>query len=159
LDAYNKVLELEPENKAAIKGAALGYIRKKEYHNSLNLLKPSLETDPFDPVLAPIQIQILLEMGNYESALKKLEASKSRLQNSKEVQILEAKVNGKTGNFSKSYHLWNAALASSSDDPDLFFNMALLLMDWSEKSSDPEKNKTRNRFRKIGKSNFFISGF
>ncbi|EKO51968.1 tetratricopeptide repeat protein [Leptospira kirschneri] len=141
LEAYNKVLELEPENKAAIKGAALGYIRKKEYNNSLNLLKSSLETDPFDPVLAPIQIQILLEMGNYESALKKLEASKSRLQNSKEVQILEAKVNGKTGNFSKSYHIWNTALASSSDDPDLFFSMASLLMDWSEKSSDPEKKQ------------------
>ncbi len=140
-EAYNKVLALEPENKIAIKGAALAYARKKEYQNSLNLLKPALEIDPFDPVLAPIQIQILLEMGNYESALKKLEISRSKFQNSKEIQILEAKVNGKTGNFSKSYHLWNAILSSSSDDPDLFFNMALLLIDWSQRSSDHERKQ------------------
>ncbi|EMM76464.1 tetratricopeptide repeat protein [Leptospira santarosai] len=140
-EAYNKVLALEPENKIAIKGAALAYARKKEYQNSLNLLKPALEIDPFDPVLAPIQIQILLEMGNYESALKKLEISRSKFQNSKEIQILEAKVNGKTGNFSKSYHLWNAILSSSSDDPDLFFNMALLLIDWSQRSSDYERRQ------------------
>ncbi|AVQ13096.1 Tetratricopeptide repeat protein [Leptospira santarosai] len=140
-EAYNKVLALEPENKIAIKGAALAYARKKEYQNSLNLLKPALEIDPFDPVLAPIQIQILLEMGNYESALKKLEISRSKFQNSKEIQILEAKVNGKTGNFSKSYHLWNAILSSSSDDPDLFFNMALLLIDWSQRSSDHERRQ------------------
>ncbi|EMY78952.1 tetratricopeptide repeat protein [Leptospira weilii serovar Ranarum str. ICFT] len=141
LEAYNKVLALEPANKAAIKGAALAYVRKKEYKNSLNLLKPLLETDPLDPVLAPVQIQILLEMGNYESALKKLESSKSKFQNSKEVQILEAKVNGKTGNFSKSYHLWNTVLATSSDDPELFFNMASLLIDWSEKNSDLERKQ------------------
>ncbi|EKR93070.1 tetratricopeptide repeat protein [Leptospira santarosai str. CBC379] len=140
-EAYNKVLALEPENKIAIKGAALAYARKKEYQNSLNLLKLALEIDPFDPVLAPIQIQILLEMGNYESALKKLEISRSKFQNSKEIQILEAKVNGKTGNFSKSYHLWNAILSSSSDDPDLFFNMALLLIDWSQRSSDHERKQ------------------
>ncbi|WP_061249539.1 tetratricopeptide repeat protein [Leptospira alstonii] len=141
LEAYNKVLALEPANKTAIKGAALAYVRKKEYQNSLNLLKPSLETDPLDSVLAPVQIQILLEMGNYESALKKLESSRSKFQNSKEVQILEAKVNGKTGNFSKAYHLWNTVLASSSDDPELFFNMASLLIDWSEKSFDPERKQ------------------
>ncbi|TGL74811.1 tetratricopeptide repeat protein [Leptospira yasudae] len=140
-EAYNKALALEPENKTAIKGAALAYVRKKEYQNSLNLLKPSLETDPFDPVLAPVQIQILLEMGSYESALKKLEASRTKFQSSKEVQILEAKVNGKTGNFSKSYHLWNSVLASSSDDPELFFNMASLLIDWSEKSSHQERRQ------------------
>ncbi|WP_061219155.1 tetratricopeptide repeat protein [Leptospira weilii] len=140
-EAYNKILALEPENKTAIKGAVLAYARKKEYQNSLNLLRPSLEIDPFDPVLAPVQIQILLEMGNYESALKKLEVSRSKFQNSKEIQILEAKVNGKTGNFSKSYHLWNKVLASSSDDPDLFFNMASLLIDWSQKSSDQEKRQ------------------
>lgn len=29
-DAYNKVLALEPENKTAIKGAALAYARKKD---------------------------------------------------------------------------------------------------------------------------------
>ncbi|PJZ27610.1 tetratricopeptide repeat protein [Leptospira kmetyi] len=140
-EAYNKALALEPENKTAIKGAALAYIRKKEYQNSLNLLKPSLETDPFDPVLAPVQIQILLEMGNYESALKKLEASRSKFQSSKEVQILEAKVNGKTGNFSKAYHLWNTILSNSSDDPDLFFSMASLLIDWSEKNSFQDRRQ------------------
>ncbi|XDD49548.1 tetratricopeptide repeat protein [Leptospira sp. WS92.C1] len=139
LEAYNKALILEPDNKNALKGAALEYVRRKEYQNSLNLLKISLDSDPFDPVLAPVQIQILLEMGNYESALKKLESSRAKLQNSREVQILEAKVNGKTGNFSKAYHLWNSVLSSASDDPDLFFHLASLLIDWSEKSSGLEK--------------------
>ncbi|PJZ53197.1 tetratricopeptide repeat protein [Leptospira adleri] len=140
-EAFSKALNLEPDNKSALKGAALAFARKKEYQNALNLLKPSLDTDPFDPILAPVQIQILLEMGNFESALKRLEASRSKLQNSKEVQILEAKVNGKTGNFSKAYHLWNGVLAGSSDDPDLFFNLAQLLMDWAEKSPLGERRQ------------------
>ncbi|TGK29486.1 hypothetical protein EHQ12_17270 [Leptospira gomenensis] len=140
-EAYRKALSFAPDNKNALKGAALAYVRKKEYQNSLNLLKTALDTDPFDPVLAPVQIQILLEMGSYETALKKLEMSRSKLQSSKEVQVLEAKVNGKTGNFGKAYQLWNSILASSSDDPDLFFNFASLLIDWAEKSSPSEKRQ------------------
>ncbi|MBM9579680.1 tetratricopeptide repeat protein [Leptospira sp. 201903070] len=140
-EAFNKALALEPDNKSALKGASLAFARKKEYQNALNLLRASLDTDPFDPILAPVQIQILLEMGSFESALKKLEASRSKLQNSKEVQILEAKVNGKTGNFSKAYHLWNGVLSNSSDDPDLFFHLASLLIDWAEKSPVGERKQ------------------
>ncbi|RHX93019.1 tetratricopeptide repeat protein [Leptospira stimsonii] len=140
-EAFNKALALEPENKNALKGGALAFARKKDYQNALNLLRTSLDTDPFDPILAPVQIQILLEMGSFESALKRLEASRSKLQNSKEVQILEAKVNGKTGNFSKAYHLWNGVLSNSSDDPDLFFHLAQLLIDWAEKSPVSERKQ------------------
>ncbi|TGK22216.1 hypothetical protein EHO61_00050 [Leptospira fluminis] len=139
LRSLNKVLELEPKNKAAVRLKADTLARLGKYEEALSVVRPFLEEDKYDPDLFPVLVEVHLAQGNVEKASFELNSALSRLPKNREIRMLEARSAALGGNFSKAQTLRNQLEAETSDDPAVFLESGKFLLLWAEKLSGPKR--------------------
>ncbi|TGK00260.1 hypothetical protein EHQ53_09855 [Leptospira langatensis] len=140
LQSLDKVLELEPKNKKAVREKASTLAKLGRYEEAFNILKPFLEEDKYDADLFPIYIEVQLASGKTQKASYEFHSAFSRIPKNKEIRMLEAKVAAFDGNFSKAAALRNQLESESSDDPGIFLESGKFLLLWAEKSQGSKRD-------------------
>ncbi|PJZ25307.1 hypothetical protein CH352_15435 [Leptospira hartskeerlii] len=140
LQSLDKVLELEPKNKKAVREKAITLAKLGRYEEAFLILKPFLEEDRYDSDLFPIYIEVQLASGKTQKASFEFHSAYSRIPKSKEVKTLEAKVEAFDGNFTKAAYLRNQLEAEASDDPAVFLESGKFLLIWAEKSQGSKRD-------------------
>ncbi|TGK05018.1 hypothetical protein EHO59_09250 [Leptospira semungkisensis] len=140
LQSLDKVLELEPKNKKAIREKASTLAKLGRYEEAFTILKPFLEEDKYDIDLFPIYIEVQLASGKIQKASYEFHSAFSRIPKNKEIRMLEAKVAAFDGNFSKAAALRNQLESESSDDPGIFLESGKFLLLWAEKSQGNKRD-------------------
>ncbi|EQA38455.1 tetratricopeptide repeat protein [Leptospira inadai serovar Lyme str. 10] len=135
LRSLNKVLELEPKNKTAVKTKAVTLSKLGQYEEALSVIRPFLDEDRYDMDLFPVMVEVQLAQGNTEKATFELNSALSRMPKNREIRMLEARVAALGGNFSKAQALRNQLESETSDDPSVFLDSGKFLLLWSEKLS------------------------
>lgn len=140
LQSLDKVLELEPKNKKAVREKAITLAKLGRYEEAFLILKPFLEEDRYDSDLFPIYIEVQLASGKTQKASFEFHSAYSRIPKNKEVKTLEAKVEAFDGNFTKAASLRNQLEAEASDDPGIFLESGKFLLIWAEKSQGSKRD-------------------
>lgn len=135
LRSLNKVLELEPKNKMAVKTKAVTLSKLGQYEEASAVIRPFLDEDRYDIDLFPVLVEVQLAQGNIEKATFELNSALSRMPKNREIRMLEARVAALGGNFSKAQALRNQLESETSDDPSVFLESGKFLLLWSEKLS------------------------
>ncbi|EPG75168.1 tetratricopeptide repeat protein [Leptospira fainei serovar Hurstbridge str. BUT 6] len=135
LRSLNKVLELEPKNKTAVKTKAVTLSKLGQYEEALTVIRPFLDEDRYDTDLFPVLVEVQLAQGNTEKATFELNSASSRMPKNREIRMLEARVAALGGNFSKAQALRSQLESETSDDPSVFLESGKFLLLWSEKLS------------------------
>jgi len=73
LIAFNKVLEIEPNNTKAIIGSADAYVGLEDYESAIELLNKHISNDNENKELHEKLINILIDTGNYSEAKKAID--------------------------------------------------------------------------------------
>ncbi|PJZ69314.1 hypothetical protein CH373_13590 [Leptospira perolatii] len=138
--SLDKVLELEPKNRAAVKAKATTLIYLGDLNGALQILQPFLEEDRYDPDLFPVFLEVHLAKGNTEKANYELNAAIARLPRSKEMRRLEAKVAALSGSYSRAQSIRTQLESESSDDPNVFLESGIFLLHWAENLSGQKRD-------------------
>ncbi|TGL45303.1 hypothetical protein EHQ61_18720 [Leptospira wolffii] len=140
LQALDKVLELEPKNKKAVREKASTLARTGRFDEAFQLLKPFLDEDRYDSELFPIYISVQLDSGKTEKATLEFNSAYSRMPKNREIRMLEARIAALGGNFSKASALRDQLESESSDESGVFLESGKFLLSWAEKSSGGKRD-------------------
>ncbi len=85
--AYSKVLEIDPENKTALNGAAYCLVRMDaDAELAKGLIRDALRQDPQNPAYLDTAGMVLLKLGKKDKARKMLELALEKLPRSQEIR-------------------------------------------------------------------------
>lgn len=139
LQSLDKVIELEPKNKKAIREKASILAKLGRFEEAFQILKPFLDEDRYDTELFPIYISVQLDSGRTEKATVEFNSAYSRIPKNREIRMLEARIAALGGNFSKAAALRDQLESESSDESGIFLESGKFLLFWAEKSEGSKR--------------------
>ena len=127
LEAFNKALELNPNDAKAWNNIGVVYHEKKEYEKAIPYFKKAIALDPTDQRFWYNLGLAYHHIGAYEDAITAYNASLNIEDSGAKVWNNLGVTYRVMGKLEKALACYDRALALAPDDPDIWFNKGILL--------------------------------
>ena len=124
IDAFNKSLNLQPNNYDAIYFRSLCYAAINEFNNALSDLDAFLQTNPNHKDAALSKTKILQVLGSNDKALLELERLEASIGKEVEIQVMKSLVLGDLGQHDDAIQICDDLILKDKNIPEIWFNRA-----------------------------------